>query len=68
MSDVLKICEQMVRVDRLIKSSRDAQVRAILREEYQKLKTQLSYYSKVEADKKPSEQFIRESRAMGACD
>ena len=36
-NSVLKICEQMVRVDRLIKSSRDAKVRAVLREEYKAL-------------------------------
>ena len=46
MNKVLEICERMVRVDRLIKSSRDAKVRAVLRGEYKKLADQLEAHSK----------------------
>ena len=51
MNDMLKICEQMVLVDLLIKRSRDAKVRAALRGEYKKLMVQLNDF--LEAAKEP---------------
>ena len=45
---MLEICERMVRVDLLIKKSRDAKVRAALRSEYKELGKRLD--AMVDAD------------------
>lgn len=41
MSAVLKLAEQMVKLDRLIKTTRDSKLREIMRDEYKRLTDQV---------------------------
>lgn len=49
MSAVLKIAEQMVKLDRLIKASRDDKLKRIMRDEYKRLSDQVALASETQS-------------------